>query len=55
MINIIEFVECDNCQEDGIINNKVYETNKNNLDNLKCWNCKDTYVLDIDYLNKLFK
>ena len=51
----IEFIECDYCEHDGIINNRIYEKNKSNLENLKCWNCSAIYTLDIDYLHKLFK
>ena len=48
------FVECDNCEEDGIINNEVYENNKDNLENLKCWNCEEVYVVDEDYIHDFF-
>jgi uncharacterized Zn finger protein len=51
---IIEFVECDNCEEDGIINNEVYMKNKSNLTNLKCWNCGEVYILDEEYTHKTF-
>ncbi len=51
---IIDFVECDNCEEDGIINNEVYENNKDNLENLKCWNCKKVYIVDEEYTHKTF-
>ena len=51
----IEFIECDYCEQDGIINNRIYRKNKNNLKNLKCWNCSEIYILDTDHLHKLFK
>ncbi len=51
----IEFIECDYCNQDGIINNTIYKRNKSNLENLKCWNCNEIYTLDTDYLHKLFK
>ena len=54
MDNIIDFVECDNCEEDGIINNEVYKTNKDNLHNLKCWNCEEVYILDLEYTHNMF-
>lgn len=50
----IMFVECDYCDNDGIINNDTYLNNKNNLDNIKCWNCKEFYILDEDYIHEFF-
>ena len=52
---IIDFVECDYCDEDGIINNEVFNKNKDNLNNIKCWNCNNVYIVDEDYLKNLFK
>ncbi len=50
----IMFVECDYCNNDGIINNNTYLNNKDNLDNIKCWNCEEVYVLDEDYIHEFF-
>ena len=50
----IMFVECDYCDNEGIINNNTYLNNKNNLDNIKCWNCEEFYTLDKDYINEFF-
>lgn len=55
MKHIIDFVECDNCEEDGIINNEVYKNNKDNLENLKCWNCGEVYLLDLEYTHERFR
>jgi len=51
---ITDFVECDNCEEEGIINNEVYINNKNNLHNIKCWNCGEVYILDEEYTHSTF-
>jgi len=48
------FVECDNCEEDGIINNNTYLNNRDNLHNLKCWNCQEVYIVDEDYIHDFF-
>jgi hypothetical protein len=53
-LQVIDFVECDYCEEDGIINNYVYEHNKKNLNNIKCWNCDNVYIVDSDYMHKVF-
>ena len=53
-LKIIDFVECDYCEHEGIINNYVYKQNKDNLDNIKCWNCDNVYIVDSDYMHKLF-
>jgi transcription elongation factor Elf1 len=50
----IMFVECDYCNNDGIINNNTYLNNKNNLHNIKCWNCEELYILDEDYIHEFF-
>jgi len=50
----IMFVECDSCNNDGIINNNTYLFNKDNLNNIKCWNCKELYILDKDYMHEFF-
>ena len=50
----IMFVECDYCNNDGIINNDIYLNYKDNLHNIKCWNCKELYILDEDYIHKFF-
>lgn len=50
----IMFVECDNCNNEGIINNNTYLNNKDNLDNIKCWNCEEIHVVDEDYIHDFF-
>ena len=50
----IMFVECDSCNNDGIINNNTYLFSKDNLNNIKCWNCKELYILDEDYMHEFF-
>ena len=50
----IMFVECDYCDRDGIINNNIYLNNKDNLDSIKCWNCKELYIVDEDYIHEFF-
>ena len=53
-LQVIDFVECDYCEEDGFINNHIYKQNKKNLDNIKCWNCENVYIVDKEYMHKLF-
>jgi len=50
----IMFVECDSCNNDGIINNNTYLFSKDNLNNIKCWNCEELYILDEDYMHEFF-
>ena len=50
----IMFVECDSCNNDGIINNNTYLFKKDNLNNIKCWNCEELYILDEDYMHEFF-
>ena len=50
----IMFVECDSCNNDGIINNNTYLFNKDNLNNIECWNCEELYILDEDYMHEFF-
>ena len=50
----IMFVECDYCNNEGIINNNTYLNNKNNLHNIKCWNCEEVYIVDEDYIHNFF-
>ena len=52
---IIDYVDCDNCEETGAITNKLYSKFKNKLQEIKCWNCDIAYNnIDEDYTHKFF-